>query len=230
MARTRRSNGRQDGRRTRRSRMSRQVGGQNTGLDYLLFGDKTADGTPRTPLTLVKSSAPADGGKPQATMDPFRKQIKQRYAGATAEQINTVIDNVKEVSEQLKSVKAMPELIAEIHNKFDSLMNSLSKETKSLSEESQKDLTALILLFSSDAVMNALNAEAAEKEQQEAEAAEKEQQEETATKEKQEAEAAAAEKVGEQVGPPELRTSETSVVPEAEKVSEPQAPSSPSAQ
>lgn len=178
MARTRRSNGRQGGRRTRRSAMSRQVGGQNTGLDYLLFGDKTAEGAQPTPLTLAKSSAAADAGKPQDTMDPFRKQIKQRYAKATAEQMKDVIDNVKEVSEKLKSVKTMPELIAEIHTKFDSLMNSLSKETKSLSEESQKDLTALMLLFSSDAVMNALKAEAAEKEQQEAEAAEQKKKEE----------------------------------------------------
>ena len=180
MARTRRCNGRQGRRLTRRLRIPRQFGGENRGLDYLLFGDKTAEGAQPTPLTLGKSSAAADAGKPQDTMDPFRKQIKQRYAKATAEQMKDVIDNVKEVSEKLKSVKTMPELIAEIHNKFDSLMNSLSKETKSLSEESQKDLTALILLFSSDAVMNALKAEAAEKEQQEAEAAEQKQEGEAA--------------------------------------------------
>lgn len=182
MARTRRSNGRQGGRRTRRSAMPRQVGGQNTGLDYLLFGDMTADGKPRKPLTIANPSAATDAGKQQDTMDPFRKQINDRYANATAEQINTVIENVKKVSEDLKSVKTIPELMAEIHNKFDSLMNNLSNETKSLGKESQKDLTALILLFSSDAVMNALKAEAAEKEQQE----------EKAAKEKQEAEAAAA--------------------------------------
>ncbi len=197
MARTRRSNGRQGGRRTRRSPMPRQVGGQNTGLDYLLFGDKTAEGAPRTPLTLAKSSTAADAGKPQDTMDPFRKQIKQRYAKASAQQMKDVIDNVKEVSEQLKSVKTMPELIEEIHNKFDSLMNSLSKETNSLSEESQKDLTAMILLFSSDAVMSALKAEAAEKEQQEAEAAaaekEKEAGEEVAQPEEEQQAAEAAE-------------------------------------
>lgn len=220
MARTRRCNGKQGGRRTRRSRMSRQVGGQNTGLDYLLFGDKTAEGTPRTPLTLAKPSGAADAGKPQDTMDPFRKQIKQRYAKASAQQMKEVIDNVKQVSEQLKSVKTIPELMAEIHNKFDSLMNNLSKMTESLGEDSQINLTALILLFSSDAVMNALKAEAAKKEQQEAEAAEKKQQE---------AEAAAAEKekeAGEQVAPPEPPAPEASAVPEAE----PQAPSSSSAE
>ena len=223
MARTRRCNGKQGGRRTRRSRMSRQVGGQNSGLDYLLFGDKTAQGLSRTPLTLAKPSGAADAGKPQDTMDPFRKQIKQRYAKASAQQMKEVIDNVKQVSEQLKSVKTIPELMAEIHNKFDSLMNNLSKKTESLGEESQRDLTALILLFSSDAVMSALKAEAAEKEKQE----------EKAAREKQEAEAAAAEKgkeASEQVAPTELPTSEPSAVPEAEQVSEPGTASSSSAE
>ena len=203
--------------------MPRQAGGQNSGLDYLLFGDKTTEGAPRTPLTLAKpSAAAADAGKPQATMDPFRKQIKQRYAKVSAQQMKEVIDNVKQVSEQLKSVKTIPELMAEIHNKFDSLMNNLSKKTNSLGEDSQSDLTALILLFSSDAVMSALKAEAAEKEKQEAEAA-------AAEKEKQEAEAAAAEKekqAGEQVAPAELPTSEPSAAPDAE----PQAPGSSGAQ
>ena len=211
MARTRRCTGKQGVRRTRRSRMPRQAGGQNSGLDYLLFGDKTTEGAPRTPLTLAKpSAAAADAGKPQATMDPFRKQIKQRYAKVSAQQMKEVIDNVKQVSEQLKSVKTIPELMAEIHNKFDSLMNNLSKKTNSLGEDSQSDLTALILLFSSDAVMSALKAEAAEKEQQEAEAA-------AAEKEKQ---------AGEQVAPAELPTSEPSAAPDAE----PQAPGSSGAQ
>ena len=211
MARTRRCTGKQGVRRTRRSRMPRQAGGQNSGLDYLLFGDKTTEGAPRTPLTLAKpSAAAADAGKPQATMDPFRKQIKQRYAKVSAQQMKEVIDNVKQVSEQLKSVKTIPELMAEIHNKFDSLMNNLSKKTNSLGEDSQIDLTALILLFSSDAVMSALKAEAAEKEKQEAEAA-------AAEKEKQ---------AGEQVAPAELPTSEPSAAPDAE----PQAPGSSGAQ
>ena len=215
MARTRRCNGKQGGRRTRRSRMSRQIGGQNTGLDYLLFGDKTAQGTPRTPLTLANPSAAADAGKQQDTMDPFRSQIKQRYAKASAQQMKEVIDNVKQVSEQLKSVRTIPEVMAEIHNKFDSLMNNLSKKTESLGEESQNDLTALILLFSSDAIISALKAEAAEKEQQE----------EKAAKEKQEAEAAAAEKgkeASEQVAPAEQPAPEASAVAEAK----PQAPGS----
>ena len=194
--------------------MARQVGGQNSGLDYLLFGDKTAEGTPRTPLTLAKASAAADAGKPLDTMDPFRKQIKQRYAKASAQEMKEVIDNVKQVSEQFKSVKTMPELITEIHNKFDSLMNNLSKKTESLGDESQSDLTALILLFSSDAVMSALRAEAAEKEKQEAEAA-------AAEKEKE---------AGEQVAPTEMPTLEPSAMPEAEPVSQPQAPSSSSAE
>jgi len=219
MARTRRCNGKQGQRRTRRL-TPRQAGGQISGLDYLLFGDKTTEGAPRTPLTLAKpSAAAADAGKPQATMDPFRKQIKQRYAKVSAQQMKEVIDNVKQVSEQLKSVKTIPQLMAEIHNKFDSLMNNLSKKTNSLGEDSQIDLTALILLFSSDAVMSALKAEAAEKEQQE----------EKAAKEKQEAEAAGAEKekeAGEQVAPAELPTSEPSAVPDAE----PQSPDSSAAQ
>lgn len=168
MARTRRCNGKQGQRRTRRL-TPRQAGGQTSGLDYLLFGDRTAEGAPRTPLTLAKSSAAADAGKTQATTDPFRKQIKQRYAKASAQQMKDVIDNVKQVSEQLKSVKTMPELMAEIYNKFDSLMNNLGKENKIFGEESQKGLTALILLFSSDAVITALEAEAAEKEKKEAE-------------------------------------------------------------
>lgn len=190
--------------------MPRQAGGQNSGLDYLLFGDKTTEGAPRTPLTLAKpSAAAADTGKPQATMDPFRKQIKQRYAKVSAQQMKEVIDNVKQVSEQLKSVKTIPELMAEIHNKFDSLMNNLSKKTNSLGEDSQIDLTALILLFSSDAVMSALKAEAAEKEKQEAEAAGGENEK----------------KAGEQVAPaelPEQPAPEASAAPDAE----PQAPGS----
>ena len=221
MARTRRSNGKQGGRRTRRSAMPRQVGGQNTGLDYLLFGDMTADGKPRKPLTIAKPSGAADAGKPQDTMDPFRKQINARYANATAEQINTVIDNVKQVSEHLKSVKTMPELMAEIHNNFDSLMKNLSNETKSLGKESQKDLTALILLFSSDAVMNALKAEAAEKEQQE----------EKAAKEKQEAEEAAGVEEGQQekVAPTE-QPGKPAPEPSAVAEAKPQAPVSPGAE
>lgn len=218
MARTRRSNGRQGGRRTRRSVMPRQVGGLNTGLDYLLFGDMTADGKPRKPLTIAKPSGVADAGKPQDTMDPFRKQINDRYANATAEQITTVIDNVKQVSEHLKSVKTMPELMAEIHNNFDSLMKNLSNETKSLGKESQRDLTALILLFSSDAVMNALKAEAAKKKQQEAEAAKKEQKEAKAAAGEQvePAEQVAEVAAGKQVAPAKQPASEASAVAEAE--------------
>jgi len=169
MATTRRCNGKQRQRRTRRSYMPRQAGGQNSGLDYLLFGDKTTEGAPRTPLTLAKPSAAVNAARTQGAMDPFRKQINQRYAKASAQQMKEVIDNVKLVSERLESIKTMPELMAEIHKKFDSLMNNISKETKSLGEESQEDLTALILLFSSDALMNALKAEAADKEKKEAE-------------------------------------------------------------
>jgi len=167
MTRTRRCNGKQGQRRTRRSYMPQQAGGQNSGLDYLLFGDKTTEGAPRTPLTLAKPSAAVNAARTQGAMDPFRKQINQRYAKASAQQMKEVIDNVKLVSERLESIKTMPELMAEIHKKFDSLMNNISKETKSLGEESQEDLTALILLFSSDALMNALKAEAADKEEKE---------------------------------------------------------------
>ena len=216
MARTRRCNGKHGGRKTRRQCMHRQAGGQNRGLDYLLFGDKTTEGGPRTPLTLAKPSTAVNAARTQGAMDPFRKQINQRYDKASAQEMKDVIKNVQLVSEKLESIKTMPELMAEIHKKFDSLMNNISKETKSLGKESQEDLTALILLFSSDALMNALKAEAADKEEKD----------EKAAKEKQEGEAAEGAKSaeggeeGQQEKAGELPTS----APSAQPGAEPQAP------
>ena len=160
MANTRRK-GKQRRRQTRRGGTKRQRGGENTGLDDLLFGDKTQG---HRPLALSKAREGAMGAAMPGAISPLRRQVKQRYADYSASELGKVIDETKaQVAPSLANVKTVPGLMHEVSKRLDALVSELSQKEECLSGEVRELLTQLVFIISPDAVLNSLEEERKEK-------------------------------------------------------------------
>ena len=162
MANTRRKE-KQRRRRTQRAGKRRHTGGENTGLNYLLFGDKTQ----HKPLTISQA---VEAG----ALRPLKEQVKQRYAAHNAAQLGEVIKMTKgQIASSLQDVKTMPELMHEVSKTLDALISELSQKGECLSEQANKLLTQLVFITSSDTILGSLEEVQKEKAAAEKAAAEK---------------------------------------------------------
>ena len=162
MANTRRKE-KQRRRRTQRAGKRRHTGGENTGLNYLLFGDKTQ----HKPLTISQA---VEAG----ALRPLKEQVKQRYAAHNAAQLGEVIKMTKgQIASSLQDVKTMPELMHEVSKTLDALISELSQKGECLSEQANKLLTQLVFITSSDTILGSLEEVQKEKAAAERAAAEK---------------------------------------------------------
>jgi hypothetical protein len=156
MVRTRR-NGKQCWRRTQRAGRKPQAGGDNTGIDYLLFGNKTQG---HNPLAISQARDGTTVANAQGAIKSLRRQVKERYAKHTAEQLGKVVEETKtQVASTLKDVKTMPGLMNEVTKRLDSLISELNENSECLSENVKRLLTQLIFILSSDTVISSLDAE-----------------------------------------------------------------------
>ena len=174
MANTRRKE-KQRRRRTQRAGKRRHTGGENTGLNYLLFGDKTQGHEPLAISQAVEAGA----------LRPLKEQVKQRYAAHNAAQLGEVIKMTKgQIASSLQDVKTMPELMHEVSKTLDALISELSQKGECLSEQANKLLTQLVFITSSDTILGSLEEVQKEKAAAEKAAAEKAKAEEEAAAER----------------------------------------------